>query len=41
MNPFTPNEKWLIAETSIIDKENEGLVIEGALLERKPHLFSI
>lgn len=35
MNPFTPNEKWLIAETSIIDKENEGLVIEGALFGKK------
>ena len=36
MNPFVPNEKWLIAKTSILDEEDEGLVIEGALLERNP-----
>ena len=35
MNPFTPNENWLLAQTSIIDKENEGLVIEGALFGKK------
>ena len=35
MNPFTPNEKWLLAQTSIIDRENEGLVIEGALFGQK------
>lgn len=35
MNPFTPNEKWLLAKTSIINKQSEGLVIEGALFGKK------
>ena len=35
MHPFVPNENWLIAKTSILDEENEGLVIEGALFGKK------
>jgi hypothetical protein len=35
MHSFVPNENWLIAKTSILDEEDEGLVIEGALFGKK------
>ena len=35
MHPFVPNENWLIAKTSILDEEDEGLVIEGALFGKQ------
>ena len=42
MNPFTPNEKWLLAKTSIIDKQGEGLIIEGALFgEKTPFVLDL
>lgn len=42
MNPFTPNEKWLLAQTSILNKQNVGLVIEGALFgEKTPFVLDL
>ncbi|HBO87997.1 MAG: hypothetical protein ACJZ85_00335 [Pontiellaceae bacterium] len=35
MHSFVPNKNWLLAKTSILDKEDEGLVIEGALFGKE------